>query len=113
MHERFSQRIEEGLASLARRIDNSKAHLDRGVLERQVGRLLQKNSRAAARYSISITEDRDVPAGVKLKWTRRPEWDDWARTSEGAYILSAPFQPGWRQRRHERRWPRLGTSLRG
>jgi transposase len=87
MHERFSQRIEEGLASLARRIDKSKAHLDRGVLERQVGRLLQKNSRAAARYSISITEDRDVPAGVKLKWTRRPEWDDWARTSEGAYIL--------------------------
>jgi transposase len=24
---------------------------------------------------------------VKLKWTRRPDWDDWARVSEGAYIL--------------------------
>jgi transposase len=24
---------------------------------------------------------------VKLKWTRRPEWNDWARLSEGTYIL--------------------------
>lgn len=87
MHERFSQRIEEGLASLARRIDKSQASLDRGALERQIGRLLQKNSRAAARYSISITEERSLPCGVKLKWNRRREWDDWTRASEGAYIL--------------------------
>jgi len=87
MHERFSQRIEAGLALLARRIDKSKARLDRGLLERQLGRLLQKNSRAAARYCIVITEDREAPAGVKLMWTKRPEWDDWARISEGAYIL--------------------------
>jgi transposase len=87
MHERFSQRIEQGLALLARRIERSKAALDRGALERQIGRLLQKNSRAAARYSISMTEDRNAPGAVKLKWTRRPEWDDWARIAEGAYIL--------------------------
>ena len=66
MHERFSQRIEEGLGSLARRIDKSTRGLDRGVLERQIGRLLQRNSRAAARYAISITEHDSTPAGLKL-----------------------------------------------
>jgi transposase len=87
MHERFSQHIEDGLASLARRIAKSQRPLDRGALERQIGRLLQRNSRAAARYAISVTEQNDAPARVKLKWTRRPEWNDWARLSEGTYIL--------------------------
>src|SRR5260370_42354168 len=27
------------------------------------------------------------PAGVRLTWTARPEWDDWARWSEGCYVL--------------------------
>ncbi len=87
MHGRFASRIEEGLDSLARRIAKSKRALDRGVLERQIGRLLQKNSRAASRYAISITEDDASPAGLTLKWSARTEWDDWASVSEGTYIL--------------------------
>jgi transposase len=87
MHERFSQRIEEGLQSLGRRIEKSKTALDRGGLERQIGRLLERNCRAAARYSISLTEDKATPAGVKLKWSTRWEWEDWAKLSEGTYIL--------------------------
>jgi len=87
MHERFSKRIEEGLGSLGRRIEKSQSALDRGELERQIGRLLERNSRASARYSISLTEDKATPAGVKLKWSTRPEWDDWAKLAEGTYIL--------------------------
>lgn len=87
MHERFSRRIEEGLQSLSRRIEKSQKALDRGDLERQIGRLLGQNSRAAARYSISLLEDKTTPAGVKLKWNGRAEWDDWARLTEGTYIL--------------------------
>lgn len=87
MHERFSKRIEEGLQSLGRRIEKSKKPLERAELERQIGRLLGQNSRASARYSISLTEDQATPAGVKLKWSTRPEWDDWAKLSEGTYIL--------------------------
>lgn len=87
MHGRFSKRIEEGLQSLGRRIEKSQSALDRGTLERQIGRLLERNSRAAARYSIALTEDKATPAGVKLKWSTRPEWDDWAKLSEGTYIL--------------------------
>jgi transposase len=87
MHERFSKRIEEGLLSLGRRIEKSQSALERGKLERQIGRLLGRNSRAAARYLIVISEAPSVPAKVKLQWSQRTEWDDWARLSEGTYIL--------------------------
>jgi transposase len=87
MHERFSKRIEEGLQSLARRIAKKKSPLDRGKIERQIGRLLERNSRAGARYSIAVSEDGGALAGLKLKWSTRPEWDDWAKLSEGTYIL--------------------------
>jgi hypothetical protein len=68
IHERFSKRIEEGLQWLGSRIEKSKTALDRGALERQIGRLLERNSRASARYTISVIEDKSTPAGVKLKW---------------------------------------------
>jgi len=87
MHERFSKRIEEGLQSLAQRIEKSRKLLDRGELERQIGRLLERNSRAAARYSIAISEDDSVPAKLKLTWITRSEWEDWAKLTEGTYIL--------------------------
>ena len=87
MHGRFAQRIEEGLQSLGRRISKAKRTLDRGVLERQIGRLVGRNSRAAGRYAISISEDHTAPARMKLAWSTRPEWDEWAAVSEGTYIL--------------------------
>jgi transposase len=87
IHERFSNRIEEGLQSLGSRIEKSQTALDRGELERQIGRLLERNSRASARYAISLIEDKSTPAGVKLKWNIRSEWDDWTKLTEGTYIL--------------------------
>jgi len=87
MHARFSRRIEDGLARLGRRLGQARRPLDRGRLERQVGRLLERNPRAAGRYVIDFVPDATVPAGVRLAWTVRPEWDDWARWSEGCYIL--------------------------
>ena len=92
MHERFSKRIEEGLLSLARRIEKSQTPLERGKLERQIGRLLERNARAAARYSIALSEEPSVAAQVKLQWSQRTEWDDWARLSEGTYILRTNIQ---------------------
>src|SRR2546425_5986931 len=49
MHERFSRRIEDGVARLGRRIAQARRPLDRGRLERQLGRLLERNRRAAGR----------------------------------------------------------------
>ena len=87
MHERFKMKIEEGLARLQRRIEKSKQPLDRGALERQIGRLLERNSRAAGGFSIAITDDAAHPAGIKMARTYRAEWADWAQLTEGVYIL--------------------------
>ena len=87
MHVRFEQRIEQGLERLGRRIDRARQVLERGKLERQLGRLLERNARAAGRYLIELEPDPARPAGVRLKWSARPEWDDWARHSEGCYVL--------------------------
>ena len=45
------------------------------------------NSRAAARYAIRLVDDQILPAGLRLEWSRRAEWDDWSRHSEGCYVL--------------------------
>jgi len=87
MHVRFEQRIEQGLERLGRRIDRARQALERGKLERQIGRLLERNARAAGRYLIDLAPDPARPAGVQLRWSARPEWDDWARHSEGCYVL--------------------------
>ena len=87
MHGRFCKRIEAGLERMARRIAKSKRRLNPGVLERQIGRLLERHARAAARYSISIEDDPTHDSGLRLKWTAHPEWDEWANLSEGTYIL--------------------------
>jgi transposase len=92
MHERFSKRIEEGLESLGRRIEKSQSPLDRGELERQIGRLVEKNSRASARYSISLSEDQSTPAKLKLNWNTRKQWEDWSQLSEGTYILRSNIE---------------------
>jgi transposase len=87
MRERFSQRIEEGLRKLDGRLERSRKALDRGPLERQIGRLLQRNSRAGGRFVARLVEDKSRASGVRLQWSIRPEWDDWATYSEGCYVL--------------------------
>jgi len=87
MHERFAKRIEAGLHSLARRIDKSQRRLDPKVLERQMGRLLERNARAAARYVILIQDDDTSDSGLRLNWQTHCEWDEWVNLSEGTYIL--------------------------
>jgi hypothetical protein len=87
MHERFTRRIDDGLARLGRRLQRARRALDARRLERQLGRLLALNTRAAGRYLIELVPDATVPAGVRLEWSTRPEWDDWARWSEGCYVL--------------------------
>ena len=69
MHERFALRIEEGLGRLARRIQKARRSLDRGPLERQLGRLFERNSRAAGRYLVTLLEDQSLPAGLRLDWS--------------------------------------------
>ncbi|MGH2405238.1 MAG: IS1634 family transposase [bacterium] len=94
MHERFAQRIEKSLRSLGERIARARRPLDRGQLERQIGRLLERNTRAAGRYMIALVDDGTRPAGLCLQWSARAEWDEWASHSEGCYILRTNV-PDW------------------
>jgi len=86
MHDRFSQRITAALDRLAARIARSKKRLDPAPLNRQIGRLLQRNQRAAARFAIALQPD-DCPAGLRLRVDCSAAFDDWAALSEGAYLL--------------------------
>ncbi|MCP9446630.1 MAG: hypothetical protein NNA22_03540 [Nitrospira sp.] len=47
MHTRFGQRIESGVTRLARRLSQARRPLERGPIERQIGRLLAQNPCAA------------------------------------------------------------------
>ncbi len=87
MHERFAQRIEARLESLARRLERSRKRLERGPLDRQIGRILGQNSRAAGRYQIRLEEDATRGSGLRLVWSAKPDWDEWAQHSEGTYVL--------------------------
>ena len=86
MHDKFSLRIEAALERLAARIASAKKRLDPATVNRQIGRILQQNQRAAARFSIALETD-GSPAGLRLTVGRNASFDDWAALSEGAYLL--------------------------
>lgn len=87
MHDKFSGRIAEALTRLAGRISRAKKRLDAAAVNRQIGRILQQNQRAAARFEIRLVEDQSCPAGFRLHFESKQSFDDWAAVSEGAYVL--------------------------
>jgi transposase len=86
MHARFSARIEQGLEKLQARIARSHKRLNRDAINRQIGRLLQRNQRAASRFAIEL-KDADNAAGCTLAVSIQDSFDQWAALSEGAYVL--------------------------
>jgi transposase len=86
MHNKFSRRIAEALGRLTARLARSKKRLDPATVNRQIGRILQQNQRAAARFAITLEPD-DCPAGFRLAIAFNAAFDDWAALSEGAYLL--------------------------
>lgn len=87
MHEKFAAHIEEGLESLKRRLASRTKREERGRVERQIGRLLQRNSRAAGRFKVTVKEDPPQPCGLTLSWSTNAAWQEWATRTEGCYIL--------------------------
>jgi transposase len=86
MHDKFSDRIAAALTSLAARIERSTKKLDATQINRQIGRILQRNQRSAARFKVSLPAA-DCPAGLRLHVEHEQDFDDWAAVSEGAYVL--------------------------
>ena len=87
IHERFSKRIQEAFGRLARRLERGRKPVDRSQVERQVGRILEKNSKASGKFVVKVEEDASRSSGLRLQIEERSDWTEWARLTEGAYIL--------------------------
>jgi transposase len=83
MHERFEKRIEEGLEKIAASCRKRKQ--EPVVVAQRVGRLLGQNSRAAGAFRVQIVPDANGLA--KFSWKKVDRWRQWARLSEGCYLL--------------------------
>jgi transposase len=83
IHERFERRIEEGL----RKIEASckKRRYKPVTIAKRVGRLLERNSRAAGLFNTDVRQCAD--GGAALAWNKVEERRDWAALSEGCYLL--------------------------
>jgi transposase len=86
MHDKFSGRIDAALQRLAARLARARKPIDPARVNRQIGRLLQRNQRAAARFAVALEPD-SCAAGFRLMVSYNTSFDDWAALSEGAYLL--------------------------
>ena len=87
MHERFARRIEAGPRAASTGGSRRPARRSTAArIERQIGRLLERNSRAAGRYRVELVDDPTLPAGVRLEWRPR-RVGRLAAHSEGCYVL--------------------------
>ncbi len=83
MHERFEKRIEAGLERIA--ASCRKRRQKPPAIERRVGRLLGANSRAARLFDVRV--EGDATSSAQLHWSKTESWREWARLSEGCYVL--------------------------
>jgi transposase len=80
---RFEERIEERLSAMAKRCQ--KVHRDPHKVERDVGRLLGQNTRAARLFEVTVETTDDGRA--VLTWKKISDRQNWAALSAGCYLL--------------------------
>lgn len=83
MHARFEQRIEQKLEQMAASCRQRRQ--EPLLVAQRLGKLLGRNSRAAGLFRVQIKTD--SRGGAHLEWNKRDDWRDWARLSEGCYLL--------------------------
>lgn len=83
IHDRFEKRIEEGLNRILAGCEKRRYQLS--VIERRVGKLMGRNSRAAKLFDVRVKKGSN--GGAKLSWTKREQWRQWSRLREGCYML--------------------------
>ena len=83
MHDRCITNIEDGLRKIAAGCVRKQQTV--GEVERRIGRLLERNSHAAALFKITTYRGED--GHVDLFWDKDARWQEWAALSEGCYLL--------------------------
>ena len=86
---RFVDRLGDKLAKLAERAEQGKIK-DKQKVERQIGRLLERNSRAASLFSVTVT---DKGGRLSIDVKRNEERYEWALENGGSYLL----RTNWRE----------------
>ncbi len=87
MHDRFTRRVRGDLGKLGKRLKRARKNTARNDVERQVGRILERNSRARRRFDVKVIVEPRRGPGLVLKWTERRDWRQWAELTEGTYVL--------------------------
>jgi transposase len=85
---RFEQKIEQRLTKMAARCE--KQQRDPQKVEREVGRLLGQNTRAARLFDVTVEADEQGHAEqghAKLSWKKITDRREWATLSAGCYLL--------------------------
>jgi transposase len=86
IHDRFVQRIEHGLEKLKKTCEQRNGEDISKLIERRVGRLLQKNSRSAALFTIDTHYDA-VGKKTVITVEKKDGASHWLRLTEGHYLL--------------------------
>lgn len=88
MHQRFLDRMENGLAKLQTSIESGRLK-DEAAGQRRLGRLQERYWRAAGAFEVKIKRlsKRNGKARLSINWKRRQSWSEWAALSEGCYLL--------------------------
>ncbi len=82
MHDRFEKRIDEELEKVRKSCQKRK--WKKQVIDRRIGRIMARNSRAAALFEVEVKQ---VKGRAVVSWTKKDQWRDWATLSEGCYLL--------------------------
>ena len=88
---RFAGRIEEGLKQLAEACGGEKKLRQLGV-ERRVGALLTRNSRARGLFKVKVGSRQE--GGASIEWEKLEKPSQWAELKEGCYLLRTNVQGG-------------------
>jgi transposase len=83
MHKRFEERIEKELEKI--QASCRKRKWKKETIDRRIGSVMAKNSRAAGLFEVEVAEAPDGRATIT--WRKNEAWRDWAELSEGCYLL--------------------------
>lgn len=90
--DRFLARLEAGLNNLKAQADQGRLR-DRQKAERRIGRLLERNSRAASLFTVTVTETAlGKDARLAIEVIKHEDRYQWMLQSGGSYLLRTNWQ---------------------
>ncbi len=88
MHEKFTLRLEAGLAKMQAAAESGRLKEEAAAGER-LGRLKQQNWRASHAFDVTIKKLPE-PRGkqqLEIRWQRNAKFGDWSQLADGCYLL--------------------------